>query len=188
MCNNGSNNSSFNNFLGQNHMQFNAGSDVLYKICDVKICIPQNMPCPEGILFPPFSMINVNNGGNNFNNNAVTNNAVQNQNGIIDNKPSSIPNFVNMGLIDFDVNFENGVVTVTISVAGVNLGTLTLNVENNCGAVSGKVDVFGVAGAKVELSVCVDFNSRQVCANGDATIKVLGQKVKVGSFHECVGF
>lgn len=31
-----------------------------------------------------------------------------------------------MGLIDFDAKFENGVVTVTVSVAHVNFGTLTL--------------------------------------------------------------
>lgn len=62
-----------------------------------------------------------------------------------------------------------------------------LGAENNCGIVI-KVDVFGAAGVTVKLSVCADFNSTKICANGDASIKVLGQKVKVGSFNECIDF
>ncbi|GLZ63678.1 hypothetical protein [Bacillus amyloliquefaciens] len=106
-------------------------------------------------------------------------------------RQSTVDHFVNYGIVDFDVKFEEGKVIVTLKVAGVSLGTLTLTTENGCGNLEGKVDVFGFTGAKVKVTVCADIPNRKVCANGKAYIYVpwpVDDWKEIGSFEECINF
>lgn len=136
---------------------------------------PDNLPCP----YEPQS-------------HNITGHSSEHPNhGITTIKQTTIEHLINFGLIDFDIKYENDQVIVTIKVAGANLGTLRLGTENNCGTLEGKVDIFGVTGAKVEVKVCVDFQNRKVCAEGKAYIHIpwpVNKWKEIGSFEDCIGF
>ncbi|MCY8307180.1 hypothetical protein MOC96_00225 [Bacillus vallismortis] len=95
---------------------------------------------------------------------------------------------VNLGVVGIDTEFENGTLKVTVKILGQEIGTANLGLNNNCVELKGSVSGFGVASAKVKLSVCADFSANKVCVSGKAYIKVLGQKITLANFSECASF
>ncbi|MED3997949.1 hypothetical protein P4647_25520 [Peribacillus frigoritolerans] len=167
MCNN-------NDTQNQHTQLIGTGSSLGFKLCNVKMLWPENLPCPDQISF-------IGNAPNEPGFSTDTQPSVS-------RVDSTIPHFVNYGLIDFDVTYENGVVNFIVSIAGAEIGRATLTASGSCVVLKGKADVFGAASANVELKVCAYLDTRKICASGEAYIKVFGQKVPIGSFSECASF
>lgn len=95
---------------------------------------------------------------------------------------------VSLGVVGIDTEFENGTLKVSVKILGQVIGTANLGLNNNCVELAGNVSGFGVASARVNLSLCADFSTKKVCVSGKAYIRVLGKKITLATFSECASF